>query len=797
MKKLLISFLILAITITAIVPVDVLYAQVSPPPPPPSECTINWELNFNLVSCLFSMVFDLVSTIILAPFAGLMGLSGLALDMVIKYTILEMSVRVDGGVLDGVTYTGLTGINIAWKLIRDLMNIVFIFMLVYEAIKLILSQSSTQNIGRFIGFLVLAALLVNFSLFFTKIMIDASNIITIGIYNSILSSASITIPGLPPIQGISVPFMANLGLTSIFGSNVVTLFGSYGNAIIATLLGSVFMLIAAFVFFAVSLVFVIRYVTLIILLMLSPVAFMGNAMPFMKKYSESWWESLKSQLLFPPLYMLMTWVVLTLMGSAGFLRTTDVWSASSTAQDKVSFLLNFVIIIILMIASLVIAKDTAKKGSGYIGDATKKLSGFAGGVVLGGVARTGRNTLGRLGNSWAESEDLKKQATEGNFRQRLTARTQLALGNRAAESTFDVRATERFGGLAKTTGFDFGKVDKKKENYRAIVKDVAETQKKKMEVYKPNEVAYAEAKEQDKISREKAKSDLEKNVHKKTAEEYFNSDEYKNSDVGKSDIEARKVVDDYDKAKKQTDEIAKKLKKKEEELENNKIIGADAGIKEEIFKLQNEQKTNNANLESLERVIEQKKKIVSERNEARTKYENEVKSKLQEAAKKESSPNENALNTAWQNRVDAVADKFGHMEPKARADARELLSKGVDSEGKLLTPEQINKLKEVVAKTPDNDSGLNQAWRDVTKGFGSVTHALGLTSMPLTRANRQQVRRAMMSAPKGKKTVEDTLKDLLKDQGEVSPGTENNAGGENKDAATPATPAATPETPTT
>src|SRR3989338_3544973 len=106
-------------------------------------------------------------------------LAGYFLNFVLKYTIIDMQTNL----------STLNGINIAWKVMRDLMNMAFIFLLVYEGIKMIIGLSDTTKVKKFISMIVLASLLVNFSLFFTKIMIDASNIVTIVVYNSVIDNA--------------------------------------------------------------------------------------------------------------------------------------------------------------------------------------------------------------------------------------------------------------------------------------------------------------------------------------------------------------------------------------------------------------------------------------------------------------------------------------------------------------------------------------------------------------------------------------------------------------------------------
>jgi len=191
--------------------------------------------------------------------------------------------------------------------------------------------------------------------------------------------------------------------------------------------------------------------------MLSPVGFMGTALPFISKYSKDWWNSLKGQLLFGPIYMILTWVVLTLISSPGFISAggSANWGklflgdGGAPAPGSIGLLVNFAVIIGLVILSLTVAKNVAKQGSDMIGKATNWATAAAGGVLIGGTAALGRNTIGRaaLGNTTVE--ELETRAKAGDIR----AKTRLAL----ATNSYDARKTSGFNKLEKVTDVDFGR----------------------------------------------------------------------------------------------------------------------------------------------------------------------------------------------------------------------------------------------------------------------------------------------------------------------------------------------------
>lgn len=423
----------------------------------------------------------------------LVWITGTLLNYVLKVTIVDMAANIKG----------MTGINIAWKLIKDLMNIAFIFLLVWEGIKMILGIGKEGAKNLIVG-IIISAILINFSLFFTKVIIDASNVVTIGFYKAILGDKLATAN-----EGLSNPITTAVGLTKIYGNDAVTNFvkntGGDKMAIIITGLGSsILFLVISFVFLAVSVMFIIRYIVLILLLMTSPIAYMGWALPAMDTYAKDWWTTLRGQALFAPIYMIMTWVILTLMTSGGFTTIGGGQEANYSKillgadgkpdVNSIGLLLNFALITGLVIASLLTAKSFATKGSKMIGEATKWGTAAAGGALFGGAARLGQQTVGRLGNRMANSEWMKDKAASGGMITRNFAKASLTASNKAAGASFDVRASKAGGSLSKTLGVDYGKVDAKKSNFRGDLEAKTKAAEEMTKMLKPSDDAADKAK---------------------------------------------------------------------------------------------------------------------------------------------------------------------------------------------------------------------------------------------------------------------------------------------------------------
>lgn len=347
-------------------------------------CSIN-PLSFNLSAC-FQWVFRLIGNFILSIMGIVLFLAGMILNLVLDVTLVNMSTVIGN----------ITGINAAWIAIRDVANMIFIFALLYIAISTILGTAGGAT-KKVLAHVIIAALLINFSLFFTKAIIDASNILAFGFYRNLPGIGTVGISTKVnelTTTGMSGSIMGSLKLQSIYdvsdaskhanaGEGAVAGIAELVNFISATIGGSIFILITAIVFLMTAVLFIIRFVILIILMILSPLAFAGMILPKMEHYSKEWWDTLWGQAIFAPALMMMIWITLKV---AGGLKTIPQIKDGSgflgvlSAQAGASFgiILNFLIIIIMLIASIIIANKISKQGSAGIMAYANKFQGFAG-----------------------------------------------------------------------------------------------------------------------------------------------------------------------------------------------------------------------------------------------------------------------------------------------------------------------------------------------------------------------------------------------------------------------------------
>ena len=333
-----------------------------------------------------------------------LGLSGVLLEISFKYTIVDMS----------ETIRKLPALYTAWAAFRDLSNIFFIFIILYIAIYTILGLD-TSTTKKTLVHVVIVGLLLNFSLFFTKILIDASNILALRFHQVIINSGS---NGL----GIAGAFMQKLGLqdfaSSLGAATVLSSVNGSVNILLVGILSSILFLIVAFIFGAMAIMLIARFIILVFLMILSPLAFMSMALPGASRHLSKWTKHLISQLIFAPAMLAFIWVTLVVLsglfpgsaigGEGGSLA--DLLPRDNTGpgfiESKIIIILNFMIVIGMAIFSLFAAKELGATGANraisigkkWARGARRNLVGrptryFGGVAYRGAVRRTGLRKL--------------------------------------------------------------------------------------------------------------------------------------------------------------------------------------------------------------------------------------------------------------------------------------------------------------------------------------------------------------------------------------------------------------------
>ncbi len=412
------------------------------------------SLNLNFINEAFAFLLGILITI---P-AGILGLVGEGFDQVMKYTITDFH----------TTFSIFEpGITTAWEGFRDIANIVMIAMFVFVAICVILNISK-YGLKQFGVRILIVALLINFSLFFTKAIVDVSNVTALQFRKAIQVK---TVTGED--AGIAGIFMQQAGLTEGWLTGGSTALkgiidsgeGSWGSAVVYTIVTIFFFSALSAVLLYGLILMVSRIVVLMVLMFTSAAAFTAYMIPGGDSWWNKWWDALIKNALFAPLFMLMLWGVVHVMqgmqkggGGADF--------ASLVSKDGGSWLytLNMMVVIGLLYASTKIADGLSIKGAQFAKDWGMK--GFSGSLRASGV---GLALYGGLrARNWAAEQAEKAPGVKGT---RLGARLNAMKDNNSIAST-------KFGKAAAKQGVSFGNVESDKAFAKYIAKVGLDKEKK-------------------------------------------------------------------------------------------------------------------------------------------------------------------------------------------------------------------------------------------------------------------------------------------------------------------------------
>jgi len=293
----------------------------------------------------------------------------------------------------------------AWTAFRDIANMFFIFILLFIAIATIL-QLEKYNTKALLSKLIIVALLINFSLFFTNIVIDSSNILACSFYSSMIEGNAncSDISKVEGDGGISEKFMQGLKLQSLYnpdaeGKLKKPFYQDSRKILNVMIFGSAFMFITAFVFLAAAIMFVIRTGVLLFLMILSPLAFVGYILPKTSAHTTKWWDALIGQSFFAPIFLLMMWVVLKIVegGTVGLGEKKTFTEAIMAADGSsaVSVIFSFALLITLIIGALVVSKNLAGGVATTSIGWANRISRFAGAQAIRPVRRVASRVANR------------------------------------------------------------------------------------------------------------------------------------------------------------------------------------------------------------------------------------------------------------------------------------------------------------------------------------------------------------------------------------------------------------------
>ncbi len=241
-----------------------------------------------------------------------------------------------------------------WGTVRDFLNIAFILVLLFSAFSTVF-QVEKYSYKKILLTLIIMALLVNFSFPIARFFIDVSNVLMYTILNA-------TFPNMP-----SDPSGGSYLFSQFAGTGQFAAILKPDNASITTLIASIiFAFLLGVTFLTMAILFAIRLVALAIIIIFSPIAFVGEIISFGQSFASKWWNYLFKYSFFAPIMVFMLYVATKMLAAANQLGAVQMQNIANSQSVNGNYLGNmafFAIPIIILWMGMGIASSFSIAGA--------------------------------------------------------------------------------------------------------------------------------------------------------------------------------------------------------------------------------------------------------------------------------------------------------------------------------------------------------------------------------------------------------------------------------------------------
>jgi len=284
----------------------------------------------------------------------------------------------------GTSYTHSDAVNIGWPIVRDLANMMVVLGFVVIGIAFTLRIEGYGTKKTLIN-LIIAALLINFSLLICGLFIDGTNMLMLYFFEK--AGGSVFSRWTPAIADMWTA-IKNLGTDNILN-------------FAAKIIGMIFFyLIAGFVNILYFFLILMRVIALWMLVILSPLAFVCYVFPATRSIFQVWWKNFFQWciIIIPAglFYYIGSKLVSISFTQHSAFDVTDISSYTEAVSNSVSTMF---VPALFLIAGFLISLQTSAMGAGAITSFANKNKWKALGMGLGALQKAG----GSLGGAaeWA------------------------------------------------------------------------------------------------------------------------------------------------------------------------------------------------------------------------------------------------------------------------------------------------------------------------------------------------------------------------------------------------------------
>lgn len=247
-----------------------------------------------------------------------------------------------------------------WPIVQGIANIGFMMALIFIALATTLRIES-MGAKKMLPRLFLAAILINFSLVIAGIILDASRVLMAVMVQSISGG------DLNKINNIGGEMLRNSGLVSAaFDTGTLAFIGLKIEADAWSSVATVYQATIIIWGLAIGLGILIgglliRYIILILLLIVSPIAYLAIAFPNTGGFATKWWSMFIKYVLYGPIALLVLILLVRLTGS-----DKDLFNQTKDAYDPLTNIISILVTIAMCIAAAMSGKYLGTIGAGAI-----------------------------------------------------------------------------------------------------------------------------------------------------------------------------------------------------------------------------------------------------------------------------------------------------------------------------------------------------------------------------------------------------------------------------------------------
>lgn len=342
------------------------------------------------------------------------NVSNAANDIYNEY--VEPSLEMNADLFSG----GDDGTRAAWEMFRNIANVAFIILLLVVIFSQLTGYGiDNYGIKKILPKLIVGVLLMNMSYLICVLCVDLSNIFGAGLKDMFDNLAPAvgpaTIEEQVPYEGSTGRSLVSLGLLGVLGAGGAAAVIFNPAILLSLLVAAIGIGISIFFLF---LLLSARQAAVVVLTVISPLAFAAFMLPNTKKYYDKWLKFMQVMLLVYPIAGL-------LVGGGNFVSSLLV----SAAEPDVSFMTALTAMLVGVVPILFI--PSVIKGSfAAFGSAGKALSGF-------GKQASGRAT------KFAKERDAYKNAQQAG----LMRKTRIKAGYIGKDSDGNYVRRPRLGAL--------------------------------------------------------------------------------------------------------------------------------------------------------------------------------------------------------------------------------------------------------------------------------------------------------------------------------------------------------------